>query len=136
MPAYLVSYGVTLVVMLALDMAWLGTVGAGVYRPRLGDLLLDKPVLGAAALFYLLYGVGVVIFAVVPGLRQDSWLRALGLGALFGLFAYATYDLTNLATVRGWSVLVSVLDIAWGACLTAVAAAAGTAVALRVGAML
>jgi uncharacterized membrane protein len=136
MPTYLVSYGATVVVMLACDMVWLSTVGAGVYRPRLGDLLLERPVLWAAALFYLLYGVGVVIFAVAPGLRQESWVRALGLGALFGLFAYATYDLTNLATMRGWSVLVSVLDIAWGACLTAVAAAAGTAVALRADAML
>jgi uncharacterized membrane protein len=131
MGTYLVSYGATVVVMLALDMVWLGTVGTGVYRPRLGDLLLDRPVLWAAALFYLVYGVGVVIFAVAPGLRQESWMRSLGLGALFGLFAYATYDLTNLATMRGWSVLVSVLDIAWGAGLTAVASAVGTAVALR-----
>jgi uncharacterized membrane protein len=136
MPAYLVSYGATVIVLLACDMVWLSTVGAGIYRPRLGDLLLDRPVLWAAALFYLVYGVGVVIFAVAPGLRQESWPRALGLGALFGLFAYATYDLTNLATMRGWSVLVSVLDIAWGACLTAVAAAAGTYAAMRVGAML
>jgi uncharacterized membrane protein len=121
---YIAAYVATLVVMLAVDLAWLGTVGAAVYRPRLGDLLLGKPVLWAAALFYLVYAVGVVIFAVAPGLRTESWGRAAAFGALFGFFAYATYDLTNLATVRGWSAFVSALDIGWGAVLTALAASA------------
>jgi len=131
MRTYLIAYAVALVVMLACDMVWLSTVGANVYRPRLGDLLLDKPVLWAAALFYLIYIMGVMIFAVTPALRDESWLRALVLGALFGAFAYATYDLTNLATVRGWSALVSALDIAWGAGLTGIAATAAYVVAQR-----
>ncbi|HXQ51922.1 MAG TPA: DUF2177 family protein [Stellaceae bacterium] len=126
MRAYLAAYGATLVVLLVFDMAWLSTVGASVYRPRLGALLLDRPVLWAAALFYLVYAVGVVVFAVAPAMRSESWTRALWAGALFGVFAYATYDLTNLATVRGWSGLVTVLDIGWGAVLTALAASAGT----------
>jgi uncharacterized membrane protein len=130
--AYLVSYVVTLVVVVACDFAWLGTVGASVYRARLGDLLLARPVLWAAALFYLLYAIGIVIFAVAPALRADSWTRALVMGALFGFFAYATYDLTNLATLRGWSGLVAILDIGWGACLTAAGATAGYAVAQRI----
>jgi uncharacterized membrane protein len=132
----LVAYGATLVVLLACDMAWLGSVGAQVYRPRLGSLLLERPVLWAAALFYLVYAVGVVVFAVQPALRAESWSRALASGALFGFFAYATYDLTNLATMRGWSPFVSALDIAWGACLTALAATAAYLVAQRVGSML
>ena len=129
--AYLASYLATLVVMVACDFVWLGTVGAGVYRPRLGDLLLAQPVLWAAALFYLVYVAGIVIFAVAPALRAESWGRALWLGALFGFFAYATYDLTNLATVRGWSGVVAALDMGWGACLTAAGATAGYLVAQR-----
>jgi uncharacterized membrane protein len=131
MRTYVISYAVALVALLACDMVWLSTVGATVYRPRLGDLLLDKPVLWAAALFYLVYALGVVIFVVAPALRAESWPRALALGALFGLFAYATYDLTNLATMRGWSGLVTVLDIAWGACLTGIAGTVATLVAQR-----
>jgi uncharacterized membrane protein len=133
MPAQLVAYVATLVVLVVCDFAWLSTMGASIYRPRLGALLLDRPVLWAAALFYLVYALGVVVFAVAPGLRADSWTKALGAGAMFGFFAYATYDLTNLATVRGWSGLVTVLDIGWGTCLTALAAAAGTLVARRLG---
>ena len=119
-------------IVVACDLVWLGTVGASVYRSRLGDLLLERPVLWAAALFYLVYAIGIVIFAVAPALRAEAWSRALVLGALFGFFAYATYDLTNLATLRGWSGLVAILDIGWGACLTAAGAAAGYVVAQRI----
>jgi uncharacterized membrane protein len=128
---YLVSYVVTLAIVVACDFIWLGTVGASVYRPRLGDLLLERPVLWAAALFYLVYAVGIVVFAVAPALRAEAWTKALGMGALFGFFAYATYDLTNLATLRGWSGLVAILDIGWGACLTALGATAAYLVAQR-----
>lgn len=129
--AYVVSYVVTLVVVVACDFVWLATVGARVYRPRLGDLLLAQPVFWAAALFYLVYAAGVVIFAVAPALRAEAWMKALWLGALFGFFAYATYDLTNLATLRGWSGVVAVLDMGWGACLTAAGASAGYLAAQR-----
>lgn len=129
--AYVIAYFATLVVTAVCDFAWLSTVAASVYRPRLGNLLLDKPVLGPAVLFYLVYCAGIVIFAVAPALRAASVGRALGLGALFGCFAYATYDLTNLATLRGWSGTVTVLDIAWGACLSAIGAGAGCLAAQR-----
>ena len=130
--AYVIAYVATLVVVGACDFVWLSTVGTSVYRPRLGNLLLDKPLLGPAVLFYLVYCAGIVIFAVAPALRGGAWGRALGMGALFGFFAYATYDLTNLATVRGWSGTVTVLDIAWGACLSALGAVAGCLAAQRV----
>lgn len=132
MLAYALSWIVTLGVMLVCDLTWLSTVGAGVYRPQLGTLLLERPVLWAAALFYLVYAVGVVVFAVAPAIKEESVTRALWLGALFGFFAYATYDLTNLATLRGWSVPVSFLDMGWGAVLTALAAAAGCFVGQRI----
>jgi uncharacterized membrane protein len=129
--AYLASYVATLVVVVACDFVWLATVGASVYRPRLGDLLLARPVLWAAALFYLVYAAGIVIFAVAPALRAEAWGKALWLGALFGFFAYATYDLSNLATVRGWSGMVAALDMGRSACLTALGATVGYLVAQR-----
>lgn len=125
MRTYTAAYAATLVVLAACDFVWLGTMGSAVYRPRLGALLLERPVLWAAALFYLIYAAGVVLFAVAPALALHSWARAAVLGALFGFFAYATYDLTNLATVRSWSGLVAVLDIGWGALLSAIGASAG-----------
>ena len=128
MRSYALAYIAALIVLAACDFVWLSTMGASVYRPRLGGLLLERPVLWAAVLFYLVYAAGVVVFAVAPALGAASWLRAAGMGALFGLFAYATYDLTNLATLRSWSVLVTVLDIGWGAVLTAIGATAGYAV--------
>jgi uncharacterized membrane protein len=131
MSPYLVAYVGTLIAMLLCDLVWLSTVGTWVYRPRIGSLLLERPILWAAGLFYLTYVAGVVVFAVAPALRSDSWLRALALGALFGAFAYATYDLTNLSTLRGWSGLVTVIDIAWGAVLSGVAATAGYLLAHR-----
>lgn len=134
MLSYLWAYLASLVVLAAGDFVWLGTVGTGVYRPRIGALLLERPVFGAAAAFYLVYAVGVVVFAVAPALRAGTaWPRGLWLGALFGFFAYATYDLTNLATLRGWSGFVTVLDIAWGTVLTGGAAAAGCLAAQRGG---
>jgi len=131
MSGYALAYGGTLGVLVLCDLAWLSTVGAGVYRPRLGALLLERPNVWAAALFYLVYAAGIVVFAVAPALRAEHWLRALLLGALFGAFAYATYDLTNLATLRGWSGLVAVLDILWGSVLSGAAASAGYLLAHR-----
>lgn len=125
MRASLIAYVATAVVFFGLDFVWLGQMQAVLYRPRLGAMLLDKPNLPVAAVFYLLYVVGVVAFAVLPAAEQGSWVRALGNGALLGLVAYGTYDMTNLATLAGWSVVVSVADMAWGVVLTGVAATAG-----------
>jgi uncharacterized membrane protein len=122
---FLVGYLAAAAVFLALDFVWLSQVASGFYRRRLGDLLLDTPNIGAAAGFYAVYVVGIVIFALAPALRADSAARALILGSLFGFFCYATYDLTNYAVLKGWSVTVAMVDIAWGTCLTGVAALAG-----------
>jgi uncharacterized membrane protein len=125
MVRYLVSYAATLVVLLIVDLPWLTLAGRVLYRPRLGALLLPDPVLWAAACFYLIYGAGVVIFAVTPALAADSATRAAILGALLGVVAYATYDLTNQATLQGWSGVITIVDLVWGGVLTAIAATAG-----------
>ena len=125
MRTFLYAYGATTVVFLVLDAIWLTTMVNSIYRPRLGGLLLEQPRLGVAALFYLLYVVGVVVFAVLPGLRSGDWTQSLALGALFGLVAYATYDMTNLATLRGWSEFVTLVDLVWGTAVTGVSATLG-----------
>ena len=121
----LIAYIATAIVFFGLDFIWLSQATAILYRPRLGGLLLDKPIMSVAAGFYLIYVVGIVFFAVMPALAAESWLRAAGTGALLGLVAYGTYDMTNLATVAGWSVAVSVADMLWGVIVTATASVAG-----------
>ncbi len=121
----LIAYAATAVIFLALDAVWLTTMADRLYRPELGRLMLDRPEMAPAAAFYLIYVVGVVVFAVLPGLESGRWTTALGLGALLGLVAYAAYDLTNQATLRGWSWRVTLADLCWGTFVTAVAAAAG-----------
>jgi len=129
MKSYVTAYVACLAVMGILDFVWLRTTVPVLYRPAMGALLTDKPVVWAAAAFYLLYSVGTVAFAVVPGLRAQSLPLTVGLGAALGLFAYITYDLTNLATVRGWPVAVAAIDMVWGAVITGACAAAGFAAA-------
>ncbi|MED7668669.1 DUF2177 family protein [Pseudomonas moraviensis subsp. stanleyae] len=124
----LIAYVVTLLTFLLLDGIWLGLLMAPTYRELLGSLMLEKPLLFPAAVFYCLYVIGCVVFVVMPALR---WQRAAKLGALLGLVAYGTYDLTNWATLRGWSVQVSLLDWAWGTVATAVACTVGYLVAKR-----
>jgi uncharacterized membrane protein len=125
-----IAYLASTAVFLILDGIWLSATTSTFYRPQLGDLLSEKPSLAVAAVFYLVYVVGVVVFAVMPAYAAKSWLMALGLGALLGLVAYGTYDVTNLATIKGWPVMVSVVDLAWGVVVTASASVAGF-VALR-----
>lgn len=122
---YAVAYIAVALMFLALDALWLGVVARNFYLARLGELMRDKPDLGAAAMFYAIYVAGVVYFAIAPALAGGGVGRALLNGALFGLVAYATYDLTNLATLRGYSVELARVDIAWGAFLTAVASGVG-----------
>ncbi|MEO7654239.1 MAG: DUF2177 family protein [Sphingomicrobium sp.] len=111
--------------MMVLDAIWLTLAAPRLYRPQLGDLLAESFRMGPAALFYFLYVAGIVFLAVAPGLAADKWTVALTRGMALGLIAYATYDLTNQATLRQWSSLVSVVDIAWGTILTGIAASAG-----------
>ncbi len=112
-------YFLALVGFLAIDLVWLAVMAPRFYRRQLGALLSDQPVWWAALLFYLLFVAGLLVFAILPGLQARSLSRALLLGAFFGLVCYATYDLTNLATVKNWPWLVTAVDMVWGAVLAA-----------------
>jgi uncharacterized membrane protein len=124
MMKWIAGYGAAGVAMLALDLLWLSFVAPAVYKPALGDLLADRVNITAAALFYAIYVMGVVVLGAQPGLKAQSMAAACLYGAALGFVAYATYDLTNLATLKLWSVKVTVIDIAWGTVMTALASAA------------
>jgi len=126
MRRFIAAYGLTLLGFLVLDSVWLTTMADRLYRPAIGHLMLERFAPLPAAAFYVLYITGIVVFVVLPAGR--SVRSAVARGALFGLIAYATYDLTNQATLRDWPWLVTLADLAWGAFATA--AAAATAVAL------
>lgn len=113
-------YVLTAVVFFAIDFIWLSTSNSRFYKANLGDLMLARPNVAAAVGFYLLYLVGVLALVVFPALRAGSVGQAVWKGALFGLVAYATYDLTNLATLKGWSGKVTVVDMIWGTFLTGI----------------
>jgi len=119
---YLTAYVAALLVFFLADMVWLGTMVSRLYRPALGDLLLSGVNMAPAILFYLVYPVGLVIFAIVPALKSGNITTALFLGALFGFFTYGTYDLTNQATLRNWSTTLTIADMAWGSVLGGVSA--------------
>lgn len=109
-------------VMGLLDFIWLGYVAKKLYYSEMGALLLEKPNMSAALLFYVIYVVGVVVFVVNPALEKGSLAYAAGFGALFGLVAYATYDLTSLAVIKGFTPKIVVIDLLWGMILTATVA--------------
>jgi len=113
----LIVYLVTLAVFFAIDMAWLGFVAKGFYRRHLGYLMGPTVNWAAAVLFYLLFIVGLLVFAVRPAITAGTPVQALLLGGLLGLICYATYDLTNLATIKDWPVIVTVIDLVWGTVL-------------------
>jgi len=110
---------------LALDAIWLSQMTPRFYRPAMGDLLADKPRFLAAAAFYVLYISCVLVLAVLPALERGGLARAAMLGAVAGLLAYGTYDLTNHATLRQWPIRLTLVDMAWGTVLTSLAASAG-----------
>ena len=124
----IIPYIAALVVFTGVDLIWLGLIARNLYRSEMGALMTDNFNLWAAAAFYLLYPLGVVIFATTPALANGTWRDALLAGALFGFFAYATYDLTNLAVVKDWPVRLMLIDLAWGTVLTATAAACSHAI--------
>jgi uncharacterized membrane protein len=124
MTAWLAGYATAAVVFLVLDMIWLSQVTEKIYQPALGSLLADQVVLPAAIAFYLIYVAGIMVLAVQPGLRAQSLLTAILTGAMLGLVAYGTYDLTNLATLKGWPLHVTLLDLAWGTVVTAISSGA------------
>ena len=121
---YLGVYLAVFVTMVVIDMVWLRVIAVQWYADGMGSLLTDSPNLFAAAAFYLLFPVGLVIFAVMPG-ETSSLLKVATMGALFGFFAYATYDLTALAVIKNWPVGLTLLDMAWGTLVSGVSAAAG-----------
>ncbi len=127
-----VAFAVTAVVFLVLDAIWLGVISRSLYQREIGGLLLAKPNFVAAAVFYVIYIAGMVYFCVVPGIVEQSALRGLMNGAIFGIVAYATYDLTNLATLKGWSTTLVFVDVAWGAVASAAASAVAVAITPRV----
>ncbi len=125
MTYYLKLYAVTLVVFLAIDAVWLGLVARGFYARHLGHMLTAHPQWWAALLFYLLFVAGALVFVVVPGVERGVLGVTLLRAALFGLVTYATYDLTNLATIKDWPVIVTVVDLIWGTALSTAVCAAG-----------
>jgi len=128
------AYGTFAVVFLAMDAVWLSVMADRLYRPSIGHLMrADGFSTAPAVLFYVLYVAGAVAFAVRPGLESGSAAVALGWGALLGLLAYATYDLTNQATLRDWPWQVTIADLCWGTFVTAVASGAACYAALRWG---
>jgi uncharacterized membrane protein len=110
-------YFVSIPIFFLIDLLWLGVVAKGFYQKHLGYLMRSPINWAAAILFYLLFIVGIVFFAVRPALEAQSPMRALVYGALFGFFTYATYDLTNLATVKDWPWIVTIVDLIWGTVL-------------------
>ena len=122
---YLIAYLSTTVIFLAIDALWLGIVAKNFYAEQLGDLLAKNIKFQIAAVFYLVYTVGIVVFAIAPALEAEKIILALGYGALFGFLAYGTYDFTNMATIRDWPTIVSVVDIIWGTFITSVSASLG-----------
>lgn len=122
---YLIAYLSVGVVFAAADAVWLSSTGASIYRATLGDVLEPQFRLAPAVVFYLLYIVGILIFALTPAFATGQWTTALLFGALFGFFCYMTYDLTSHATIRNWTTSLSVIDIVWGTALTAVSSTLG-----------
>lgn len=109
-------------VMGLIDFVWLGFIAKKLYQTEMGSILLDKPNMLPAVLFYIIYVVGIVAFVINPALEKGSLAHAAGYGALFGLVAYATYDLTSLSVLKGFSTKIVVIDLVWGALLTAIVA--------------
>ncbi len=116
---FFTAYISGLIAFLVIDFIWLKYVALSFYRGQIGHLMLDKPNLGIAGLFYLVYVVGVVVLAVNPALEKSQWTTAVLYGGLLGFVAYGTYDITNLATLKTWPPIVSIIDMIWGTVLTA-----------------
>lgn len=124
----IIGYLLTAVVFFAIDMLWLGLIAKGLYNKYLGSFLAEQVNWTAAVIFYLLFIVGIFIFAIMPAVEKDSLMKAVVMGALFGFFTYATYDLTNLATLKDWPLKIVFIDIVWGAVLTASVSTSGFAI--------
>jgi uncharacterized membrane protein len=119
---YAIAYISTAVLFLVVDFVWLSTMATSFYRSRIPDVMATEVNYPAAIAFYLIFVAGIVIFAVSPALENGRWTTALSYGALFGFMAYATYDLTNQATLKQWSTAVTIVDMGWGTFISALSA--------------
>jgi uncharacterized membrane protein len=122
---YLYLYILTFLVFLAIDAIWLGIIAKNMYADKIGHLMAENPNLIAAGIFYLLFVATLLVFVILPGYEAQSLSKVILLGALFGMITYATYDLTNLATLRDWPLSTTIIDIIWGASLATVTSVAG-----------
>jgi uncharacterized membrane protein len=129
MKTYGIAYAGTLLSFLLIDALWLGVVAKNFYRDQLGELMLPSPNFTVAAVFYLFFAAAIVALAVRPALDGGAIWSAIGYGAVLGLAAYGTYDMTNLSTLKGWPISLSIVDLVWGTILTSVASACGYMVA-------
>ena len=129
---YLKLYFLTFLVFLGIDAVWLGIIAKNLYSTKIGHLMADSPNLLAALIFYALNIIGIIIFAINPALNKGGLQTAAIYGAIYGFMTYATYDLTNLATLRDWPLTVTIIDIIWGSVLTAAVASAGYLIATKV----
>ena len=121
----IISFIFVSTIFLIIDVLWLSITVKSLYRPALGDLLKDKPVMWAAVLFYIIYMIGLALIILKPALANDSILQALWTGVVFGVVAYGTYNLTNMATVKNWSASIVWIDMLWGGFLTGFSSAVG-----------
>lgn len=131
MKTYLVAYFFTLIAFLVIDFIWLSTMASRLYRPAIGDLLAENFRLAPAIVFYLIYAAGLTFLAVRPALISGEWTTALLYGAAVGFMAYATYDLTNQATLKSWSTTLTIADLLWGTFVSAAAAIIGYLLTVR-----
>ena len=115
---FLLYYAISFIVFLAIDALWLGLVAPKFYKAQIGHLMAEKPNLIAALVFYLIFIAGLVYFVLLPAITNDSWVTAFANGALFGFVTYATYDLTNYATLKNWPVTMVIVDLTWGLVLS------------------
>jgi len=122
---YAATYAATAILMVLLDLLWLGIIAKPIYQQGIGHLMAEQPRLGVAVAFYLMFALAIVVFAVAPNEGNPGIARTAITGALFGFFAYATYDLTNLATLKNWPVAMSLIDMAWGSFVSAASAVSG-----------
>ena len=131
MKILLISTFIASIVFLLIDIVWLNFSVKNFYKPNIGHLLLDKPVIWAAVLFYLIYVIGIAIVVISPSIEPYSLVKVFYTGFIFGLVAYGTYNLTNMATVKGWSPTVVVVDMIWGGSLTAFSSFIGLLIAKK-----
>lgn len=116
---FLVQYAAVAGIFIAIDVIWLTVIASKFYKQELGGMLRPKAQLGPAVIFYLLYVAGIIVFVLNPALNENSLTYVASHGALLGLLMYATYDLTNLSTLKGWPIKVTVVDMVWGTFVTA-----------------